>query len=255
MLLRMLKDRFCRMRTYRLSGDLAGCRMRGRVLRSYYEGNYEPDVSRTLIRVVQPGWMCVDVGAHLGYFTLLMAKLVNSKGRIVAFEAHPENAKQLGVNVGINSYEGRVRIENMAVSDGAHHWAQLFPGRGRASTEWNIVGYDVEGNPRQPELEVQATSLDAYFPKGEVVNLIKIDIEGAEARAINGMKRLLRESRPLVLVEFHDMIGWEGRKELFTAGYRLHDIRRARWLKREHDTERVYQALAVPNELVESTGL
>ena len=98
-------------------------------------------------------------------------------------------------------------------------------------------------------------SLDAYFPEGEVVNLIKIDIEGAEARAIYGMKRLLRESRPLVLVEFHDMIGWEGRKELFAADYRLHDIRRARWLKRERDIERVYQALAVPNELVESTGL
>ncbi len=237
-------------RSYPLVGILAGCRIRGGkfVVAPYLEGDYEPEVCQTILQTVQPGWVCVDVGAHVGYFTLLFAKLVGKRGRVIAFEAHPLNAEMLRSNVRLNGYKAQVQVENMAVSDGVYHWAKVFPGRWRASNEWNIVGHDVEGNPTQPELEIPATSLDTYFSPGSHVDFIKVDIEGAEAQALCGTRRLLRESKPLMLVEFHDEAGWDGRQELFAAHYRLYDIRNTQWIDSELDTQRVYHCLAVPQE-------
>jgi len=236
------------LRGHQLAGPLVGCRMRGKAVGAYFDGSYEPEVCQTIVQIVQRGWICVDVGAHVGYLTLLLAKLVGERGCVIAFEPHPENARQLRFNTKINGYETRVQVENVAISDGISQWVNLFPGRGHSSAEWNIVGHDVEGKPRQPELEVQATSLDAYFTACSCVDFVKIDIEGAEAQALCGMRRLLRECRPFVLVEFHNEKGWTGRRELLEADYRLYDVRNARYLNSELDECRVYHCLAVPRE-------
>ena len=192
-----------------------------------------------------PGHVCVDVGANVGYFTLLLGKLVTDQGRVIAFEAHPANVAKLLSNVRLNAYEGRVQVENMAVSDGALKRVDLYPGRGHASGEWNIVGHDVEGNPTEPELEVPATSLDNYFPRGSCVDFVKMDIEGAEGAALRGMRRLLRECKPLILLEFHDESGWAGREELFAANYSLFSFPGLRLVNAAR-ADRVYHCLAVP---------
>jgi FkbM family methyltransferase len=214
----------------------------------YLEDNYEPDVCRIIEEIVQPGWVCVDVGAHKGYYTLLLAKTVGEQGYVIAFEAHPDNAAVVLRNAMINDYGKRVRVENIAISDGSSSRVRLFPGRQRSSAEWNIVGHDVSGNQTEPELEVPATSLDAYFSAAQPVDFIKIDIEGAEALALSGMRRVLRESQPVVLIEFHDAAGWLGRRELFEAGYGLRDVVTGRWLDPDRATERVYHCLAVPSQ-------
>lgn len=251
---RHLTNRYFEHRGYPLSGALAGCRMRGKFFEAYLEGNYEPEVCQTIIQIVQQGWVCVDLGAHVGYFTLLLAKLVGEHGRVIAFEAHPENARQLRANVRINGYKVRVQVENKAVLDRECHYVNLFHGRMHSSFEWNIVGNDVRGNPTQAELEVPATSVDAYFPPGSRVDFVKMDIEGAEAKALRGMRRLLQECKPLMLVEFHSEDGWAGRYELFAAHYCLYDVRNARWLDKKLDLERVYQCLAVPREQLADIG-
>lgn len=253
--IRPLVHRHFELHGYPLAGALTGCRMVGKVPGAYRDGSYEPEVSQTVMLIVQPGWICVDVGAHLGYFTMLLAKLVGEHGRVIAFEAHPDNAAQTRSNVGMNGYEARVRVENMAVSDGAHHSVKLYPGRDHSSFEWNIVGHDVQGNPVQHELDIPATSLDAYFPPGLRVDFVKMDVEGAEAQALCGMRRLLRQSRPFVVVEFHSEAGWAGRRELFAMDYCLYDIRDGRWLASKLDFERVYHCLAAPRERIADIGL
>lgn len=60
---------------------------------------YEPDVCATIERIVKPGWVCVDVGAHVGRITHLLADLVGPAGCVVAFEAHPVNVEQLRHNL------------------------------------------------------------------------------------------------------------------------------------------------------------
>lgn len=208
---------------------------------------YEPDVCAIIERIVKPGWVCVDIGAHLGWITRLLANLVGPGGYVIAFEAHPANVEQLRHNLADWGLARRVRVENMAVSDGTRDVVWLFPGRNRSSAEWNIVGHDVEGKETAPELQVPATALDEYFFSTRHVHFVKIDVEGAEAQVLAGMRHLLREHRPIVLIEFHDDVGWMGRQELYAAGYHLYTMD-GRKLNPANDSQRVYHCLALPSE-------
>lgn len=208
---------------------------------------YEPDVCSTIERLVQPGWICADVGANVGVITQLLARLAGPTGLVVAFEAHPENARLLRENVRAGGCEKHVRVENLAVSDGSCDRVWLFPGRECSAGEWNIVGHDVDGVRTHPEMEVPARSLDDYFPAGARLDLVKIDVEGAEAQVLAGMRRLLREVRPVAIIEFHDEVGWAGRKELFAAAYDLYEMNGKR-LDPLRDVQRVYHCLALPRD-------
>lgn len=212
------------------------------------EHSYEPEVLRALGALVHTGETCADVGAHRGVITRQLARLVGPTGRVIAFEAHPDSARELERALAADDLGERVRVENLAVTDGSRTPVPLYAGRRRASAEWNIVGADLEGRPTAPELEVPATSLDAYFGADrEAVDLVKIDVEGAEGDVLAGMRRLLREGRPEVVLEFHNETGWQGRYELFDAGYDLYEISGVR-LDPAKDVERRYHCLALPRE-------
>jgi FkbM family methyltransferase len=206
--------------------------------------SHEPELQAAIVRLVQPGWTCADVGAHRGVFTRLLADLVGDAGRVVAFEAHPDNARRLRDSLP-GAVRERVVVENLAVSDGSAERVSLHPGRGHASEEWNIVGADLAGRPTPAELEVGATSLDSYFTE-RPLHFVKLDAEGAEADVLRGMRRLLRDRRPTLAVEFHTEAGWTGRKELLDAGYRLVSLG-GEPVDAGPMSERVYQCLAVPS--------
>lgn len=208
---------------------------------------YEPEVSGIIHRIVKPGWICADVGANRGIITRILAKQVGPLGRVIAFEAFYKNAKFLCKFIKVCGYASRVKVENIAISDGTQSEICLFPGRASSNEEWNIIGHDLDGKAMEAVFRVPATSLDNYFPPGSVLNFVKIDIEGAESLALRGMRRILRESRPVVLVEFHDEAGWRGREELFAASYNLHDMK-GRQLDPNKDVQRVYHCLACPME-------
>lgn len=235
-------------RIHALPGPLAGFRMRGAVPRQYRDGSYEPQVCALLGRLVQPGWHCVDAGAHMGYFSLLLARCAGPTGKVTAFEAHPGNARRLAEHLRMNGLEGRVTVENQAVSDGSAPAVELFGGRNDSTCEWNILGHDTAGNIKVAVLRIPAVSLDAYFAPGVRLDFIKMDIEGAEALALRGLRRILREMRPLILVEFHSEEAWAARAELLSAGYRLFDVERARWLAAAADVPRAYLCLAAPED-------
>lgn len=184
---------------------------------------YEPEVVAAIERNVLPGATCADLGAHVGAITRVLAGAAGRDGRVIAFEAYPPNADDLREALSAEGF-GWVIVENLAVTDGAEQTVWLHSGRDRMSAEWNVVGHDVEGRETPPELEVRATSLDDYVPGGEPLDFVKIDVEGAEARVLAGMRRLLREAHPIVLVEFHDDAGWDGRRHLLDAGYRLETL-------------------------------
>lgn len=127
-LLRLLASRCFERGGYPLAGPLSVCRMCSATpLGAYLEGIYEPGATQMITRMVQPRCVCVDVGAHIGYLTLLLAKLVAEDGRAIALDAHPEDAEKVRSNVGINSYGPRVQVENMAVSDATCHRVKFSP--------------------------------------------------------------------------------------------------------------------------------
>lgn len=254
-IVRLISNRYFERTGYPLTGVAAGLRVVGTIYGSYLDGSYEPGVASILTQIIKPGSICVDVGAHLGYFTLLMAKCAGAQGRVIAFEAYPPNAEQLRANVKVNHYQNRVRIENVAISDGTLEKVTIFSGRAQLPAEYNIVGHDITGRATVPVMQLAATSLDAYFSHNTRIDLIKMDIEGAEADALKGMRQLLRRCQPIVLVEFHDEAGWAGRAELIDAGYTLFDIQSGVPVPIDLDAPaRVYHCLAVPPEQAKKVG-
>ncbi|HKU56491.1 MAG TPA: FkbM family methyltransferase [Gaiellaceae bacterium] len=85
----------------------------------------------------------------------------------------------------------------------------------------NVLGHDVEDAPTLRVHKVRAVALDSWFSPGEALHFAKIDVEGAEGLVLAGMQRLLRDTRPLLAVEFHDDDPWGSRQELLDAGYAL----------------------------------
>src|SRR4051812_657990 len=85
---------------------------------TYGEG-YEPAVAGALERLVGPGDVCADVGAHVGFFTMLMAHRAGPDGRVVAFEASKENVGYIARSVALNKERAQVELIHAAVTDGA----------------------------------------------------------------------------------------------------------------------------------------
>lgn len=198
----------------------------------------EPALKRVIDDLVKPGWCCADVGAHRGVATVLLAAAVGPSGRVFAFEAHPTTTCKLKKRV--RACPAEVVVENRAISDGSSPTLELYAGRYKRSAEWTVA-------PRtagRPELSVPAGSLDDYFAGGPALNMVKIDVEGAESQVLAGMTRILKEVRPALFIEFHDEEGWSGRSHLLAAGYDLFDATNDRRLG--PTDERAYHCLAMP---------
>ena len=154
---------------------------------------WEPLATSLVERYVGEGDTVVDVGAHIGYYTLLFAKLVGPAGRVLAFEPYPATHLLLQRNVGENGY-ANVVIQRQAVAD--------VPGRMALHVSGADWGHHLYG-PGNQTLEVDVVKLDDAIPPDAAVDFLKIDVEGAEAQVLRGMSELLRRSpRMKMLTEF-----------------------------------------------------
>lgn len=160
-------------------------------------------LARYLIRHLPRGAAALDVGAHYGFFALLMGVLVGAAGRVHAFEASPTAFSVLRSNAGRCS---PVRAHHLACSDEAGQVSFYeFP---IAYSEYNTL--QPEQYERAPwrvavspvRLWVPAEPLDAFLDSDEQPALVKIDVEGAEARVVAGMCGLLECHKPVVVMEF-----------------------------------------------------
>lgn len=200
-----------------------------RLLGTSVQEEYEPAVVAALQRLVRPGFVCADVGANVGVLTICLARCVGENGRVVSFEAVSETAARLRRNVARSGeLAPRVTVEEVAVTDGSEPSIELFPGRGGAPAEWTISHEFASREDRvaveRLPIRVAAISLDSYFAPGARLDLVKMDIEGAEPQAVAGMRRLLRDERPLLVLEFHREVGWPAIPALLEAGYLLESL-------------------------------
>jgi FkbM family methyltransferase len=162
-----------------------------------------------------------DLGANIGYISLILGHLVGETGRVFAFEALPSNTERWRTNVDLNGLSPRMQLFCGAVTDSlapVHFLVHASGGMGKA------VGSAGRENYYKNELEVPGISLDEFvftqdFPPPQV---IKMDIEGGEVLALPGMKRLLSETHPSLLMELHGKasseVVW---KTLTELGYRM----------------------------------
>lgn len=190
-----------------MRGRLAGARINlGGSFVRYLTGDAEPEVQNTLAELVKPGQTVYDVGANIGFFTMLCSRLVGPEGAVYAFEPIPQNVATLRHNVALNGLTNVVIIEKaLSSSTGA---AEMFVSPWSAFHSLNVAGASKQENhgPQSGEIVVQTVTLDE-FVRGEDVrapDLVKIDVEGAELVVLDGMRETLRSRQPLLLVEVHD---------------------------------------------------
>jgi len=183
---------------FALAAPLAGrwMRLHWQSHRAYVFGTYEPAVIGAIQQHVLPGWTVLDVGAHIGYYTLLLAELVGPEGKVIAFEASPEIFATLKENVHLNRC-GNVVLENRAVAASSRRLALRRNDAYPLSATSSI-------HSGQAAVEVEAVALDQFLGSGfDRVAFVKMDVEGAEAEALQGMRELLRRDHPLLLIEIH----------------------------------------------------
>ena len=147
-------------------------------------------------RLIAPGMCVVDVGANLGYYTLLAAKRVGPNGRVFAFEPDPENHSLLAQSIQANGFNNVV-LSDKAVSDVSGRGTLFFSEEHRGDHRIFDPG---DGRKR---IEVSTVRLDDAIPEDVSIDVIKMDIQGAEMKAMEGTKRILdRNPQIKILCEF-----------------------------------------------------
>ena len=178
-------------------------------------GTYERAKQHALCSHLSKGMVVCDIGANTGFYTLLMSRRVGNSGQVHAFEPSPGNLTFLRKHISLN------HITNAVVHDEA-----LSDQVGEAFFDTSLGSYqgrlDATGKTR-----VAMTTLDHLWDQGNLppVDLLKIDIEGAEAAALRGGQRLLKRFRPTLFLATH---GAEAHREccglLKSYGYRVQSL-------------------------------
>ena len=168
-----------------------------------YDKIWEPETTKLIKKIIHEGDVGIDLGANIGYFTILMANLVGTSGKIFSFEPAPQNFEILQKNIKQNHLENVISEQSaigdidgkikLYLSNTNAGWHKVFPTQ--------FVDYEVSDK----NIDVKICSLDKEFIDKKI-DFIKMDIEGYEWNAIKGGKKILEENHDVKLIfEFFPM--------------------------------------------------
>jgi len=160
----------------------------------YWTGTHEPAVQRALARELGQGMTAWDVGAHIGFLTVIASRAVGEEGHVHAFEPHDDNRARLLETLRLNDLDN-VSVHDVALSSQAG-FVPFY--RHRFTTSWSLDAERGQGH----EVDVRCTTLDALAGSLGAPNLIKIDAEGVELEVLRGGQSVIAETRPVLIVEF-----------------------------------------------------
>lgn len=185
----------------------------GKVLR-VVAGKYEPEQTREFQRVLKPGDTVLDVGAHVGYYTLLSSVLVGRSGQVLAFEPNPRNFAYLERHIALNRLPNASALP-AAVAD-QEGVARFEFGKGSGTGHLATDG----------SLQVRTVRLDAICAdRGLAPNVVKVDVEGAELSVLEGGRDLFASRRPVVFLSTHgEPVHGRCLEWLADAGYAMQPI-------------------------------
>jgi FkbM family methyltransferase len=156
-------------------------------------------VTRQVRDLLKPGDTFLDIGANIGYFTLLAAALVGPQGKVIAFEPRADNCKLLQDSIAENGFRN-IDLHPYAVAEREQTFVIDASG---ANTNGRIVDYSPASTAIEvPPHLVKAVTLDGFLAEVADIDLIKMDIEGAEPRAWQGMQGVVQRYRPAIITEF-----------------------------------------------------
>lgn len=222
------------------AGILEGYRMRvdWSRFRAFVYGTWEPEIVRALTGIVREGFVAIDVGAHLGYYALILSRLVGPTGRVIAFEPMPSNFRILSENIKLNRCTN-VRLVNKAVSDRSERFEANFPTESDLPSSFSLLNR--EG---AESIAVDTISLDEFLIGWNgPVDFVEIDVEGAEEMVLKGAQKTIRTHRPTLLVEIHHFVtpleASPVPRQLIELGYKLE------WLSKSETTSHVLATCSV----------
>jgi FkbM family methyltransferase len=163
-----------------------------------FYNRYSREILQVFRRYARPGDTVIDVGAHIGYFTLFLAELVGPQGHVYSFEPDPRARNFLARSVNGSDIDW-IDVSPLALATGSGSVKFfLAKGLGSSSAVKAVQQIDAE------ETAIQTVSLDELVDQGSVagpIRLVKIDVEGYELDAIRGMAKVLKDHRPVMVVE------------------------------------------------------
>lgn len=179
-----------------LRGPLRGHRwIIGSGVHSMWLGAYETILAKRFAEFVRPGWNVFDLGAHVGFYSLLASRCSGEKGHVVAFEPSPRNVNYLRRHIELNGITNITVIET-AVSDGSGIMNFVC-------TSSHVAGHlsmgEADGIP------VSVIRLDDLYENGKLPppNVLKIDVEGEEVKVLAGALKVLSLCRPVIFLSTH----------------------------------------------------
>lgn len=189
--------------------------------RIYWMGYYNKEIVALLDGLVREGMVIVDVGANIGEISMVSAKRTGRSGTVIAFEPVDEIADELQANIERNRLE-HVVIVRAGLSDQAMDHVPIYAscGQSEAGDEHRGLG-SLYGAPAEdtPLQFIRVTTLDAYLEelRPSRIDIIKVDIEGAELPFLRGASKTIQRYRPLLIIEVQN-------ESSAAAGYRAEDI-------------------------------
>jgi FkbM family methyltransferase len=165
------------------------------------KGIWEEFETELISKLIKPGDTVVDIGANIGYYTLIAAKTVGNDGRVYSFEPEPNNYELLVKNVKINDYTNAITVQK-ALSN-KRGKLTLFMDKtnfgAHSLSQKNII------SQKGGFVTVETTTLDDFFgnfEKDSKIDFIKMDAEGAEGLIVEGAQGILKQNKIKILMEF-----------------------------------------------------
>ena len=181
---------------------------------------FEPKTTERVLSLVKPGMTVIDVGANVGYFTLLMARAVTSSGRLIAFEPTEHYRALCKQNIIRNDFGNIVELRSEALSD-ATTIVPIAIGSASATLHWSSP----EKNPREYE-QIQTRPLDELAAELQLsrLDLIKVDIDGHEPAFLRGATNTIRRFLPIIVIEFAQHCLYSAGSSALELRNQLHDL-------------------------------
>ena len=171
----------------------------------FTEGIWEPEETKFLEENLRPGMVFVDVGAHIGYYTVLASSLVGSTGKVFAFEPDPGNFAFLQRNVAVNHCQNVLANQKAVSASSGKSLLHRSSGNFGDHRTYEPLGETVQqAGTKRSAVTVEAISLDDYFAANPIgIDFLKMDIQGSEYDAFIGMRRTLQQNSAVtILTEF-----------------------------------------------------
>ncbi|MFZ3216185.1 MAG: FkbM family methyltransferase [Candidatus Acidiferrales bacterium] len=186
---------------------------------AYVRGEAEQAVQAVIAKRLRPGMVFYDLGANVGLFTLLAARLVGETGKVFSFEPDPENVARLRRNIERNGFRNVTVVESgIWSSSGTLRFVASVAG-----SPDHGFGKFVENGPEREGALASCVALDDFARTAPPPDAIKCDIEGAEIAALRGAAALLQSPRrPWIICEMHSPANDRAAREILAGyGYQL----------------------------------